>query len=337
MKKTGITLIISLFILSLGCNEGNKEKSANELSIFDKVEKVPDSIKINDIIIYNLFKYQILAHKNNSFDSTLIINKVYNAQPKIWKELYGVLFDHEMFTTTQGMVKWNKEIFHENKDSIESRVNTLLDIKFDSTFQASLEGMKKLTGRTPKNIRLSIILAPVEGIGFGGMENDAFILDLLDNNFDVINMVQEGIPHEFNHFIYEPTRENDPNKDTPLRLTIDEGFACFYTYKYFEGKISKAQAVEQMTEKDWNWYLQHEKEIYNKCSPYFFYSGDDDPLRKLGGEMNAPKTLFYWLGFRIIEFYVNEHEPDSWKDIYDLPVKEVLERSKYKKYIDELK
>ncbi|MDZ4712464.1 MAG: hypothetical protein SGI89_09075 [bacterium] len=113
------------------------------------------------------------------------------------------MFDHEMFTTTQGMVKWNKEIFHENKDSIESRVNTLLDIKFDSTLQASLEGMKKLTGRTPKNIRLSIILAPVEGIGFGGMENDAFIFDLLGNNFDVINMVQEGIPHEFNHFIYE--------------------------------------------------------------------------------------------------------------------------------------
>jgi len=111
-----------LFILSLSCNKRNKEKSSNELSIFDKVDKVPDSIKIDDIIIYNLFKYQILAHKNNLFDSTLIINKVYNSQLKIWKGLYGVLFDHEMFTTTQGMVKWNKEIFHENKDSIESRV-----------------------------------------------------------------------------------------------------------------------------------------------------------------------------------------------------------------------
>ncbi|WP_166962071.1 DUF2268 domain-containing putative Zn-dependent protease [Yeosuana marina] len=337
MKKTGITLIIFLCTFIFSCNEKTRDKSVKELSIFEKVESVPDSIKVDDIIIYNLFKYQILAHKNDSFDSIMIIDKVYNKQPKIWKELYGVLFDHDMFATEKGMVKWNKEIFRNKKDSIKSRVNTLLDCKFDSTLNASLAGIKKLTGRTPKNIRLSIILAPVEGIGFGGMENDAFILDLLDNNFDVINMVEEGIPHEFNHFIYEPTRENDPNKNTPLRLTIDEGFACYYTYKYFDGKISKSEAVEQMTDDDWNWYLQHEKEVYNKCSPYFFYEGDEDPLRGLGREMNAPKTLLYWLGFRIIDFYVNKYGPDSWKDIYNLPVNEVLEKSGYIQYIDELK
>lgn len=78
-----MTLIIFLFILSLSCNKRNKEKSSNELSIFDKDDKVPDNIKIDDIIIYNLFKYQILARKNNLFDGTLIINKVYNSQPKI--------------------------------------------------------------------------------------------------------------------------------------------------------------------------------------------------------------------------------------------------------------
>lgn len=223
MRIKGITILF-LSILSIACT--NKDHSANETdqSIFVKVEEIPDS--------------------------ALVVNKVYHAQPKIWNDLYGVLFDSEMFTTTQGMVKWNREIFNEKRDSIESRVNALLDLKFDSTLQASLEGFIELTGRRPENVRLSIILAPVEGIGFGGIENDAFVLDLLDNNFDVKNMVQEGIPHEFNHFIYEPTRENDPNRDTPLRLTIDEGFACYYIYKYFDGKISKAQAVEQMTEKD---------------------------------------------------------------------------------------
>lgn len=335
--KLKLITILFLSIISIACTDKDQSTSKDKSSIFVKVENVPDSIKIDDIVIYNLFKYQILAHRDNSFDSTLIVNKVYNAHPKIWKDLYGVLFDREMFTTTKGMVKWNLEIFDEKRDSIESRVNALLDLNFDSTLQASLEGIKKLTGRTPANIRLSIILAPVEGIGFGGIENDAFILDLLDNNFDVINMVQEGIPHEFNHFIYEPTRVNDPNKDRPLRLTIDEGFACYYTYKYFDGKISKAQAVEQMTEEEWEWYLLHEKEIYNRCSRYFYYSGDEDPLRNLGDEMDAPKTLFYWLGFRIVEFYVNAHGPDSWTDIYDLSVKEVLDRSQYKQYIEELK
>lgn len=336
MKRTLLILLFFPLISCIGCKENTKIQGGNESSIFDRVKSIPDSIKIDDIVIYNLFKYQILAHDKNSFDSTMIIEKVYHGHPKIWNELYGVLFDPGMFTTYSGMIKWNKEIFTKNGDSIKSRVNALLDIKFDSTLQASLEGIRKLTNRSPKNIRLSIILSPFEGIGFGGIENDAFVLDVLDNNFDVINMVHEGIPHELNHFIYEPTRENDPHKDTPLRLVIDEGFACFYAYTYFAGKISKARAVEQMTGDQWNWYLQHEKKIFERCAPHFFDNGETDPLRKLGPEMKAPKTLFYWLGFRIVESYVERHGTDSWKDIYDLPVKEVLDKSGYNEYINRL-
>lgn len=333
MKSIAFILTAFLLIFSLSCNETTQ---TNELSFFDRVREVPDSIRINDIVIYNLFKYQILAHDNGSFDSTMIIEKVYHAQPKIWNELYGVLFDSAMFATHGGMIKWNGEMFANKGDSIKSRVTKLLNAKFDSTLQVSLEGIKRLTGRTPDNIRLSIILSPVEGIGFGGIENDAFILDLLDNNFDVLRMVQEGIPHELNHFIYESTRANDPDSDTPLRLTIDEGFACYYAYQYFDGKISKAQAVEDMTADEWNWYLLHEKEIFDKCAPYFYYKGKEDPLRKLGPELNAPKTLFYWLGFRIVESYVEKHGADSWKDIYELPVREVLDRSGYKEHIEAL-
>ena len=337
MKNTGLFLLVSIGLFAISCKIKPNSKTEKPVSIFEKVEHIPDSIKVDDVVIYNLFKYQILAHKNNSYDSTIIINKVYNSQPKIWNELYGLLFDHEMFATAQGMIKWNKEIYQKNKDSISSRVDALMDCEFDSTLVASLEGIKKLTSRSPKNIRISIILSPFEGIGFGGMENDAFILDLLDNNFDVKTMVLEGIPHELNHFIYDPMRENDPNKDTPLRLIIDEGFACYYAYKYFNGKISKARAVEQMTDEEWNWYLQHEKEIYEMCSPYFFYTGDEDPLRNLSEELDSPKTLFYWLGFRIVESYVNENGPDSWKDIYELSVQEVLEKSTYEDFIKEVK
>ncbi len=335
MKKGIFISLILLFFLFFSCNKKNKI-TKNELSLFNKLEKVPDSIKVDDITVYNLFKHQILAHKNNTFDSSLIKEKVFKRQPKIWHDLYGVLFDKEMFTTSEGMIAWNKKIYHDKKDSIESRVNKLLNIKFDSVLKSNLKGLKELTGRSPKNVKLSIILAPIEGIGFGGMENDAFILDLLDNNFDIINMVQEGIPHEFNHFIYEPTREMDSNKDTPLRLIIDEGFACFYTYKYFDGKISKPQAVEQMTQKEWQWYVLHEKEVYQKCSSYFYYNGEDDPLRKLGLEMKSPKTLFYWLGFRIVESYTNKHGDNSWKDIYKLPVQDVLEKSGYAEYVNGL-
>ena len=337
MKQWLYTLIAFLPIAISGCKDGTVSRSEiTSQSFFERVSEVPDSIKVDDVVIYNLFKYQILAHRNSSFDSAMIIDKVYQQQPKVWNDLYAVLFDSVMFGTDHGMISWNRNLWAERGDSIKSRVSRLLEAKFDSTLQAGLIGMKKLTGRSPKNIRLSIILAPSEGIGFGGIENEAFILDLIDNNFDVVEMVREGIPHELNHFVYEPTRQNDPDKDTPLRLTIDEGFACYYAYRYFDGKISKAQAVEQMTADEWNWYLLHEKEIFEICAQHFFYKGKDDPLRNLGPELNAPKTLFYWLGFRIIESYVEKHGSDSWKDIYHLPVKEVLNRSGYKEYIEGL-
>ncbi len=91
-----------------------------------------------------------------------------------------------------------------------------------------------------------------------------------------------------------------------------------------------------MSQDDWQWYLNHEKEVYEKCEPFFFYQGDDDPLRQLNQELGFPKTLFYWLGFRIIEFYVQKHGQDSWLDIYEMSVKEVLDRSGYKEYIKNL-
>lgn len=338
MKNIGFNTLVSfIFLLILGCGKPkNAVEITGNLSLFEQVAQVPDSIVASDVVIYNLFKYQILAHEGNSFDSLLIIDKVYKRHQKIWDKLYAVLFDKDMFSTQKGMIEWNKKIFYEKRDSIESRVRKLIHSGFSMKLRSALEGIEKLTGRTPKNIRLSIILSPFEGIGFGGMENDAFILDLLDNNFDVVNMVEEGIPHELNHFIYDPTRKNDPHKDTPLRLTIDEGFACYYAYKYFDGRITKAQAVEQMSEADWQWYLNHEKEIYKKCEHCFYYQGDEDPLRQLGKELDAPRTLFYWLGFRIVEFYVEKHGKDAWLDIYELPVKDVLEKSGYQEYIENL-
>ncbi|MEM6376575.1 MAG: hypothetical protein AAF705_00040, partial [Bacteroidota bacterium] len=229
MKQTIGLLFLSLLLLK--CESNSAEQAAPTVSIFDQVRQLPDSISAEGIVVYNLFKYQILAHENAKYDSLLIVKNVYETHQEIWDELYAVLFNQEMFSTPEGMMAWNKQLFLEQRDTIESKVNQLLGANFTQKLNEAITNLEMLTGRTPENVRLSIILAPFMGIGFGGITNDAFIMDLLDPNFDVLNMVVEGIPHELNHFIYDPTRKDDPHKDTPLRLTIDEGFACYYTYK----------------------------------------------------------------------------------------------------------
>ena len=168
----------------------------------------------------------------------------------------------------------------------------------------------------------------------------SFCFELNNTDYNVAYTVEKGIPHELNHFAYEPLRENDPKKNSALRQTIDEGFACYFTWVFFVGQISKQEAVENMSEIDWNWYLENEKQLFNQLKKYFDDESGDNPLLqndKLKLFKDAPKSLNYWLGFRIIEKYVERNGEDSWKDIYELNVENVLEQSGYKQFINGLK
>lgn len=84
----------------------------------------------------------------------------------------------------------------------------------------------------------------------------------------------------------------------------------------------------------------HEKELFSELKQYFDDESGDNPLLrndKIKLFEDAPKSLNYWLGFRIIEKYVEKNGKSSWKDIYELDVTYILEKSSYEKYINELK
>ena len=92
-----------------------------------------------------------------------------------------------------------------------------------------------------------------------------------------------------------------------------------------------------MSEDDWNWYLENEKRIYNTLKPYFNDTSGDNPLLRNDNYNlfpEAPKTLYYWLGFRIVESYIKTYGENSWMDIYQMNVQEVLDKSKYEMWIN---
>ncbi len=87
-----------------------------------------------------------------------------------------------------------------------------------------------------------------------------------------------------------------------------------------------------MNENDWSWYLQNEKDIFKTLKPYFDDKSGDNPLLRNDTHKlfpNAPKTLYYWLGFRIVESFVKQHGQDSWKELYGMDAKDILEKSGY--------
>lgn len=185
------------------------------------------------------------------------------------------------------------------------------------------------------NLFKSQILAH-QGIGFGGCSSQEFCFELNNTDYDVAYTIEKGIPHELHHLANEAMIASDPSLGTALFLTIDEGFACYFTWAFFEGKITKWEAVENMEEKDWDWYLQNEKDIFTTLKPYFDDSSGDNPLLRNDIHQlypEAPKTLYYWLGFRIVERYTMQHGEDSWKDLYGMNACDILERSGYEENI----
>tara|TARA_R110000868_G_scaffold89492_7_gene249141 strand:+ start:1784 stop:2812 length:1029 start_codon:yes stop_codon:yes gene_type:complete len=342
MRKIVIILIFGILFLISSCKQEKKEKGGKQLTLIEKLENLPDSIKVNNIVVKNLFKSQILAHNGTHYDSLMIIKKVYEPHKQLWDSCYAIVYGEEnasKFNSPKGMIEWNKTLYPENKKFFDKRANELLEINLDSVLSKNLAKFNRLVPYKPSAI-ISILFTPFQGIGFGGCNSEQFSLELNYTDIDVKYMIEKGLPHELNHMVYEPFREKDPNSNTALAQTIDEGFACYFTWVFFDRLIPKYEAVENMSNQDWEWYIKHEKELFTKLKPYFYDESGDNPLLRNDKYKlfpNAPKGLNYWLGFRIIESYVSTYGKNSWKDIYEMNIQEVLHKSGYEKYINGLK
>lgn len=344
MKKI-LPILITLVLFGISsCKETPKEKKKlnSESEYIKKITNISDSISVEGITVKNLFKNQILAHQGTDYDSIMIVEKVYRPHQSLWDNCYGMIFGEEnasKFNNPNGMIEWNRTLYPENRSFFDERTKELLKIDLDSTLKMNLKKFADIVPYKPK-AKISILFTPLQGIGFGGCESEQFCFELNNTDYDVAYTVEKGIPHELNHFAYEPLRENDQMQGTALFLTIDEGFASYFTWLFFKGQITKHEAVENMNESDWNWYLKNEKKLFTKLKPFFEDKSGDNPLLRNDDFQlfeDAPKTLYYWLGFRIIEKYVKKNGADSWKDIYEMDVSEVLEKSGYENYINGLK
>lgn len=334
-------LIIGLLSFLVACN-GQSEKEKTSLSFIERLEQLADSTKVEGIVIKNLFKSQILAHQGAEFDSLMIVKKVYEPHQELWDNCYGMIFGEEnasKFNNPSGMAEWNRTLYPENKKFFDSRAKELLEINLDSVLKNNLKKFADLVPYRPK-ARVSIVFTPLQGIGFGGCDSDQFSFELNNADYNVAYTIEKGIPHELNHLAYEPFRENNLEKNTALAQTIDEGFACYFTWLFFDNKITKYEAVENMTKQEWDWYKEHEKEIFQETKAYFSDESGDNPLLrndKIQLFKDAPKSLNYWLGFRIVEKYVQKHGAESWKNIYEMNAQEVFDKSGYEQHITGLK
>ena len=278
--KRSIALIFTLCCLQLSYTVHGQSCTDSTRSFTKALKMLPDSIKSGSIVIHYLFKSQILAHENGQYDTTIIIKKVYAPHRLLWDSCYAMIFgdaNANKFNNPHGMVSWNKTLYKDNKQLFDNRVRQLIDLQIDKKLNTNLKRLNKLVPYQPK-ATISILFSPFEGLGFGGCNAQQFALELNSNIHDLNYVIEKGIPHELNHIIYEPFRSKDTLAQTALGQTIDEGFACYFTWVFFDRKIPQYEAVEDMSVSDWDWYLAHEKELFIKLKPYFYDKSGNKPI-----------------------------------------------------------
>jgi hypothetical protein len=169
--------------------------------------------------------------------------------------------------------------------------------------------------------------ANLGGLGTGEMLIDFFGLAREGGAEEV----RTWLPHEFAHVIHG-SRGPDPGRGTLLSAIISEGFASYFAYRYWDGAITPAQSLG-FDESEWEWALQNEAELWALVSQELGTEDDDliDSYRSRSQRVmpGAPSAIGYFLGYRITERFVAQNGLDSYLDIFDLPVEQVLQQSQY--------
>ena len=338
MKKViAFSLIVLLIIRCKTKNENKTEKD----TIFDKVAVIQDSIKVGNMIIHNAFKHQILAHKNGSFDSLMILNKVYLPNKHTFDNCLGMIFgdDNSKNFKPNGIYEWNKQLIKDNEELIFQKLSLLDSIDINNLFTKHLKAVQEMTGQKGEG-NWMVYFGPKDFVIFGGCSRNAMILDMFGEAWNT-KSINDLFAHEIEHLIFEPILINDPDGDKGLGITLDEGLAVYFTYKYLNQDVNEA-----LYGKDTGILMEREKEIFTKLEPYLFKtSAEGCPIFRHCGRSNECEPIIkdipeniqdelcYFLGFRIIQKYVEKNGKDSWKDLYKIPLKEFYNNSGYKEYI----
>jgi hypothetical protein len=276
--------------------------------------------------VVNLYKLQaeaLSATAGAPRDSTIarLVRDVYAPYSRFWA---GYLGDEAEFR------RWTVTLL-EPEHPIHERLEPLLDVALDRRFTEGVEWLERTTGRRPVGT-WHIVFGPgwtdMGGLGDIGMVAD--FTRMRPDSAAIANL----LPHELTHQVHGSAagRAADPDAGSVLERIISEGFASYVSWVYGDGRRTEAQALGYSPD-EWAWSVAHERELFDAVQPILSSRERDDTDRVAARREqlidDAPGAAGYFIGLRIVQSYVARNGPDAWKDIYDLPVRQVLAGSGY--------
>ena len=291
---------------------------------------VPESAELSlaggDLRVVNLYRLEAAALRAGAGqppDSVVarLAREVYRPYTEFWN---GYLGDEAAFR------EWAVALLAADHP-IHDRLEPLAALRLDRRFTEGVEWIVRTTGRRPAGTWY-IVFGPgwTDMGGLGGIGMVADFTRLEPDSAAVANL----LPHELTHQVQgnAPARAADPDAGTVLERIVNEGFASYVAWVYGEGQRTPAQAL-MYREPEWEWAVSHERELAAAVHP-MLASRERKDLDRVASRSErivtgAPGAVGYFLGFRIVQAYVAKRGNDAWKEIYDLPVAEVVGRSGY--------
>ena len=251
-----------------------------------------------------------------------LAREVYRPWPRFWN---GYLGDEADFR------EWAVKLL-EPGHPIHARLAPFAALALDRRFSEGVDWIVRTTGRRPAGTWY-IVFGP-GWTDMGGLSGIGMVADftkLVPDSAAVANL----LPHELTHQVQggSSARAGDPDAGTVLERIVNEGFASYVAWVYGGDRHTPAQAL-MYRDPEWAWALAHERELSAAVAPLLASRERKhlDLVASRGDQVvpGAPGAVGYFLGFRIVQAYVANRGAESWKEISDLPVAEVVARSGYR-------
>ena len=342
MKGIVLFFTIGIGIILTGSEPAYAQSGEDPyLDLIGKVQDIQDSISVGNMTIHNAFKHQILAHQEAQFDTLRILEKIYRPNRQVFDECLSLIFGEENGKNfkPQGLYDWNRDLLTNNEELIKEKLSVLDSVDLNTLFTNHLEAIQALTGQEGVG-KWMVYFGPNGFQIFSGCSNNSMVLDMFGTQWNA-KSINEVFAHELEHLIFGPVLENDPNGQTGLGITLDEGLAVYFTSVYLNQTEREALYDEET-----DMLFAREPEIFNNLEPYLFKTNQEGcPIFRHCGRNNEcepiiddlpqeiENELCYFLGYRIIKKYVEKHGENSWKDIYHLPLKDFYDKSGYREFI----
>lgn len=190
--------------------------------------------------------------------------------------------------------------------------------------------MTKLTGYAPKG-KWYLVYGPA-WTDLGGLGDFAMLIDLAHGSNSSNERILRMFPHELTHQIM--TNVNRHTDTTALSSIIGEGFAVWMNQKYWGKKYTLAENLG---------YSEEELQLCEKnrdalkqflvANAFSTDEGMINVFRNRGEKLNEklPGAIGYYLGYLIVESYVQKFGKNSWKDLFVKSPKEIYEASGFGK------